>query len=148
MATLIKENSQAPSFTLPDQDGAQHSLADYKGKWVLLYFYPKDDTSGCTKQACMVRDALPDFSKLDVTVLGVSVDAVASHKRFAEKYSLPFTLLADEDKKVSGAYGVLGEKGMALRTSFLIDPDGKVAKVYENVDPATHAEMVLGYFEK
>lgn len=96
----------APDFTLADQDGKEHSLSDYKGKWVLLYFYPKDDTTGCTKEACAIRDSFPDFGKLQLTVLGVSTDPVKSHKKFAEKYKLPFTLLADAEKKVVNLYGV------------------------------------------
>ena len=107
---IPKLNSIAPDFTLPDQDGRQHTLSHHRGSWVLLYFYPKDDTPGCTKEACMIRDAFPDFGKLKVNVFGVSVDSVASHKKFAEKYQLPFTLLADEDKKVVQEYGVWGKK--------------------------------------
>ncbi len=153
--TTIKEGAAAPEFTLPDQDGKTHSLADYKGKWVLLYFYPKDDTPGCTKEACMIRDAFPDFGKLGIAVLGVSIDPPASHKKFAEKHALPFTLLADTEKKAVHAYGVWGKKKFmgreyegTLRTSFLIDPEGKVAKVYEDVKPETHADEVLKYFAK
>jgi peroxiredoxin Q/BCP len=147
----IKQGSPAPDFTLPDQNGAVHSLSDFKGKWVLLYFYPKDDTPGCTKEACMIRDSFPDFGKLNITVLGISTDSVASHKKFAEKYELPFTLLADEEKEVVKLYGVWGKKKMmgheyegTFRTSFLIDPKGVVAKVYEDVKPEKHAEEVLG----
>jgi peroxiredoxin Q/BCP len=153
---LPPSNSPAPDFTLPDQDGAQHTLSHHRGAWVLLYFYPKDDTAGCTKEACMIRDALPDFDKVaadagaKMKVFGVSVDSVASHKKFAEKYGLPFTLLADEDKKVVNAYRVWGKKKFMgkeydgiLRTSFLIDPDGKIVKIYENVKPETHAKEVL-----
>ena len=114
-----------------------HSLSDYQGMWVLLYFYPKDDTPGCTKEACAIRDVFPNFGKLNAEVLGVSGDSVASHKKFADKYGLPFTLLADEKKEAIGLYGI------AARTSFLIDPDGKIAKVYENVKPEKHAEEVL-----
>ena len=153
--TTIKEGAAAHEFTLPDQDGKTHSLADYKGKWVLLYFYPKDDTPGCTKEACMIRDAFPDFGKLGIAVLGVSIDPPASHKKFAEKHALPFTLLADTEKKAVHAYGVWGKKKFmgreyegTLRTSFLIDPEGKVAKVYEDVKPETHADEVLKYFAK
>ena len=142
--------TRAPAFTLPDQDGKTHSLSDYKGKWVLVYFYPKDDTEGCTKEACGIRDSLPDFHKLKVTVLGISVDSVKSHRKFADKYGLPFTLLADEEKKVVNEYGVWGLKKMmgreymgTFRTSFLIDPEGKIAKIYEKVNPVEHAEMVL-----
>lgn len=146
----MKEKTKAPVFALPDQDGKIHKLSDYLGKWVLLYFYPKDDTSGCTKEACMIRDELPNFKKLKCKVLGVSVDSIASHKKFAEKYGLPFTLLADENKKVVAKYGVWQEKSMygrkymgTVRSSFLIDPSGKVAKIYEKVNPETHAEEVL-----
>ncbi|HEX4104290.1 MAG TPA: thioredoxin-dependent thiol peroxidase [Candidatus Paceibacterota bacterium] len=147
---LPKIDTIAQDFILPDQDGKNHALSDYRGKWVLLYFYPKDDTPGCTKEACAIRDNFPDFSKLNITVLGVSGDSVASHKQFAEKYQLPFTLLADEDKKVVGLYGAWGKKKLAgkeyegtFRTSFLIDPDGRIVKIYENVDPGTHAAQVL-----
>ncbi|MDB5264814.1 MAG: alkyl hydroperoxide reductase/Thiol specific antioxidant/Mal allergen [Parcubacteria group bacterium] len=142
--------SPAPLFTLPDQDGKEHSLTDYKGKHVLIYFYPKDDTPGCTKQACAIRDALPDFSKLNAIVLGISADTVKSHKKFAEKYGLPFTLLADEGKEVVNLYGVWGRKKFmgkeydgVFRTSFLIGPDGNIKKVYENVKPDLHAEQIL-----
>lgn len=152
----VTAHEKAPGFTLPDQDGNARSLSDYAGKWVLLYFYPKDDTPGCTKEACMIRDAFPDFGKLDAVVLGVSVDSVASHKKFAEKYGLPFTLLADEKKEVVTKYGVWGRKKMmgreydgTFRTSFLINPEGAVEKVYEGVKPELHAAEVvkdLGYF--
>ena len=145
----IKEKQTAPDFALFDQDGDKHKLSDYKGKWVLLYFYPKDNTTGCTKEACMIRDELPNFKKLKTIVLGVSADSVKSHKKFADKYGLPFTLLSDEDKKVLNKYGVWAEKSMygrkymgTLRTSFLIDPKGKIAKVYQKVKPETHAEEV------
>lgn len=142
--------SHAPDFTLSDQDGKSHALADYAGKWVLLYFYPKDDTPGCTVEACAIRDQFKDFKKIGAVVLGVSTDSVASHKKFAEKFELPFTLLSDVNKEVVGAYGVFGEKKMmgrtymgVRRTSFLIDPEGKVAKVYEKVKPETHATEVI-----
>ncbi|PIR44651.1 MAG: thioredoxin-dependent thiol peroxidase [Candidatus Vogelbacteria bacterium CG10_big_fil_rev_8_21_14_0_10_51_16] len=145
----LKTNSQAPEIKLPDQDGKVHKLSDYKGKWVLVYFYPKDDTPGCTKEACAIRDDFDNFEKLKIKVLGVSADSVAKHKKFAEKYNLPFTLLADEEKKTVGDYGVwaekkfLGKKYMGiLRSSFLINPKGKIAKIYENVKPAEHAEAV------
>lgn len=142
--------STAPQFSLLDQDGKQHALADYRGRYVLLYFYPKDDTPGCTKEACMLRDADPDFSQLDAVVLGVSADSVKSHKKFAEKYGLTFPLLADEKKEVVNAYGVWGLKKFMgreyegiFRTSFLIDPEGKIKKVYEKVKPELHAQEVL-----
>ncbi len=147
---MPKTGDTAPDFTLPDQDGVVHALSSYRGKWVLVYFYPKDDTPGCTKEACVLRDALPRFEGVQASVLGISVDSVASHKKFAEKYGLPFTLLADEDKKVVELYGVWGEKSFmgkkylgTKRTSFLIDPDGVIKTVYENVKPDAHAEEVL-----
>lgn len=141
---------QAPVFSLPDQDGTIHTLDQYRGRYLLLYFYPKDDTPGCTKEACALRDADPDFSKLDAAVLGVSADTVKSHKKFVEKYALTFPLLADEDRRTVEAYGVWGPKKFMgreyvgiKRTSFLIDPVGKIAKVYESVKPEKHAEEVL-----
>jgi len=140
----------APDFTLPDQNGVPHRLADARGRWVLVYFYPKDDTPGCTKEACTLRDSFPVFGTMNALVYGVSVDSVASHKKFADKYVLPFTLLADTDRAVVQAYGVWGKKTFmgksydgTLRTSFLIDPKGKIAKVYEGVKPAEHAAQVL-----
>lgn len=141
---------QAPDVVLPDQDGVEHALAEYRGKWVLLYFYPKDDTPGCTIEACTIRDQFKDFKKIDAVVLGVSTDSVKSHKKFADAYELPFTLLADEHKEVVGRYGVFGEKKFmgrtymgTSRTSFLIDPKGVIAKVYEKVKPEKHAAEVL-----
>src|SRR4051812_39372582 len=118
---------KAPEFKLPDQDGNEHALKEYRGKWVLLYFYPKDNTAGCTIEACTIRDQFKDFKKIGAVVLGVSIDSVASHKKFADAYELPFTLLADEHKEVVGLYGVFGEKKLygrtymgTMRTSFLI----------------------------
>ena len=140
----------APSFKLADQNGKMHTLSDYKEKWVLLYFYPKDNTPGCTKQACAIRDEFPSFKKLNCTVFGISIDSEASHKKFETKFELPFTLLADTEKKMVNAYGVWSPKKLAgreyfgiLRTSFLINPEGKIAKVYEKVKPELHAEEVL-----
>ena len=137
----------APSFKLQDQTGKWHSLADYKGQWVALYFYPKDDTPGCTTQACSFRDNVFAFKKENAVILGISVDDVASHKAFAEKHGLPFTLLADPDKAVTRQYGVLktymGVMEMARRDTFLIDPEGKIAKHYESVEPEGHSQVVL-----
>lgn len=145
-----KAGDAAPDFTLPDQTGKAHTLSDYQGKWVLVYFYPKDDTPGCTKEACAIRDNFPDFEKLDIQVFGISVDSIASHVKFVQKYDLPFTLLADEEKDVVARYGMWGKKKFmgreymgTSRASFLIDPEGKIAKVYEKVKPETHAEEVL-----
>ncbi len=147
---LPKKGTKAKNFTLPDQKGNSHSLKDYVGKWVVLYFYPKDDTPGCTVEACQFRDNFPKFKRSKAVVLGVSVDAVKKHAKFATKYELPFTLLADEEKKVVELYGVWAKKKFMgreymgiLRTSFLIAPDGKIAKVYEDVKPDGHAEEVL-----
>lgn len=138
---------KAPEFRLQDQAGKWHSLADYRGQWVVLYFYPKDNTPGCTTQACELRDNIFAFRDLGAAVLGVSVDDVASHKAFAEEHGLPFPILADADKKVATAYGVLtkfmGMMELARRDTFIIDPQGKVAKHYMKVDPKGHSEMVL-----
>ncbi len=141
---------RAPEFALPDQQGVVHTLKEAKGSWVLIYFYPKDDTPGCTKEACTLRDAFPDFKKLHAVVFGVSADSVSKHEKFVQKYELPFTLLADTEKTMLTAYGVWAKKKFMgreymgiLRTSFLIDPTGKIAKIYEEVKPALHAEEVL-----
>ena len=136
----------APAFKLQDQDGKWHSLADYKGKWVAIYFYPKDDTPGCTTQACSFRDNVFAFDKEGAVIVGISVDDVASHKKFAEKHGLPFTLLADADKTVAKSYGVLKNYGVmevARRDTFIIDPQGRIAKHYESVDPEGHSKVVL-----
>lgn len=142
--------TKAPAFTLPDQLGKEHALGDYAGKWVLLYFYPKDSTPGCTIEACTLRDQFKDFKKIGAVVLGVSTDSVASHKKFSDAYELPFTLLADVNKEAVGEYGVWGEKKFmgrtymgTARTSFLINPEGKIVKIYEKVKPETHAAEVI-----
>lgn len=149
----LRVGQTAPVFSLPDQDGNIHQLKDYRGGWVLLYFYPKDDTPGCTKEACDIRDRFPDFRKLKIQVLGVSVDPVKMHKKFSGKYHLPFTLLSDEQKTLVKQYGVWGKKKFmgreydgTFRTSFFIDPSGKIAHIYEKVKPETHAEQILEYF--
>jgi len=137
----------APAFKLQDQQGKWHSLADYKGKWVAIYFYPKDDTPGCTTQACSFRDNIFAFNKEGAVILGISVDDVASHKAFAEKHGLPFTLLSDADKSVAKSYGVLktymGVMEMARRDTFIVDPQGRIAKHYESVNPDGHSQVVL-----
>ena len=147
---MVSVGSPAPDFTLPDQEGKEHTLSGYQGTWVLVYFYPKDDTPGCTAEACAIRDADPDLSSLGAVVLGISADSVKSHKKFADKYGLAFPLLSDEAHSVIDAYGVWGKKKFMgreyegiLRTSFLIDPTGIVQKVYENVKPEVHAAEVL-----
>jgi thioredoxin-dependent peroxiredoxin len=136
----------APAFKLQDQDGKWRSLSDYQGKWVALYFYPKDDTPGCTTQACAFRDNVFAFNKEGAVILGISVDDVESHKKFAEKHGLPFTLLADSDKAVAKEYGVLKSYGVmevARRDTFLVDPQGRIAKHYESVDPDSNSKIVL-----
>ncbi len=140
------EGSPAPAFKLQDQAGKWHTLDQYKGKWVVLYFYPKDFTGGCTTQACELRDNIFAFRKADAVILGVSVDDVASHEKFAKEHSLPFDILADPTHEVSGKYGVLTNYGgakMASRQTFLIGPDGKIVKHWAKVDPKGHSDMVL-----
>ncbi len=148
---MIELNTKAPLFSLPDQDGKIHSLSDYKGKKVLLYFYPKDDTPGCTTEACNFRDGYEEFKKMGLVILGVSKDTVKSHKKFAEKFSLPFPLLSDESLETIQAYGVWQKKKLygreymgIARISFLIDEDGKIAKIYEAVKTNEHADEVRG----
>jgi peroxiredoxin Q/BCP len=146
----IKVGMQAPQFTLPDENGTPHSLSDYRGKIVVLYFYPKDDTSGCTTEACNFRDDYSAYEREDVVILGVSADDEQSHLKFKAKYDLPFTLLADTGKEVVNQYGVWGKKKMygkeymgIFRTTFIIDNNGKIAKIFENVKPASHSSEVL-----
>jgi peroxiredoxin Q/BCP len=137
----------APAFHLQDQAGTWHTLSEYRGKWLVLYFYPKDDTPGCTTQACEFRDNIFAFNKLGASIVGISVDDVASHKLFAEEHSLPFTLLADSTKETAKAYGVLrsalGIMEIAARETFIIDPQGRIAKHYAAVDPKGHSQAVL-----
>jgi peroxiredoxin Q/BCP len=140
------EGTTAPDFKLQDQAGKWHSLAQYRGKWVVLYFYPKDFTGGCTTQACELRYNIFAFNKADAVILGVSVDDVASHEKFAKEHSLPFDILADPAREVSGRYGVLfsaGTSQLASRQTFLIGPDGKIVKHWPKVDPKGHSAMVL-----
>ena len=151
----IRVGEVAPDFKLPDKNGKFHKLSDCRGRWVLLYFYSKDDTPGCTKEACTIRDYVSEFKKLAIAVLGISVDSVRSHKKFAEKYNLPFTLLADDKKKVVRLYGVWGKKKFmgreymgTMRSSFLINSEGKIIKIYENVKPEIHAGEVLEDMKK
>ena len=140
------QGSDAPSFNLQDQNGDLHKLEDYRGQWLAVYFYPRDDTPGCTKEACNFRDNIYAFKAIDAAVVGISVDDVDSHKKFSDKYKLPFTILADDDGETARAYGVLRDYKLlklASRQSFLVDPDGKIAKHYGDVDPDTHTEEVL-----
>ena len=147
---VIEEGKKAPAFSLEDQDGKTHRLKDYAGRHVVLYFYPKDDTPGCTVEACAFSDATPDFSKVKAVVLGVSVLDAKSKAKFANKHRLDFPLLADVDHAVAEAYGAWQEKSMygrkymgVARITYLIGPDGKVLKRWDKVSPSTHADDVL-----
>ncbi len=146
----LKEGDPAPDFNAATQSGGSISLADCKGKNVILYFYPRDDTPGCTKEACAFRDHYAEFTKAGARVFGVSPDSAKSHQKFAEKFKLPFTLLADEEKKIVQAYGVWGQKSFlgrkylgTHRMTFLIGPDGRIKKIWPKVKPAEHAREVL-----
>ena len=146
----LKEGDIAPGFSAATSGGGRVSLADFKGKNVVLYFYPKDDTPGCTKEACAFRDHFAEFQKRGAVVLGVSTDPVKSHDGFAKRFKLPFTLLADEDKTIVAAYGVWGEKSFmgrkylgTHRVTFLIGPDGRIKKIWRQVKPEEHAAEVL-----
>ncbi|MEY2428814.1 MAG: thioredoxin-dependent peroxiredoxin [Verrucomicrobiota bacterium] len=153
MATInlkLKEGDKAPDFTAMTNDGGKVSLSDLKGKPVVLYFYPRDDTPGCTKEACAFRDEFASFKKKGAVVLGVSTDSGKSHDKFAAKYKLPFTLVADEDKRIVEDYGVWGQKSFmgrkymgTHRVTFLIDPDGRIKKIWTDVKPAEHAKEIL-----
>lgn len=148
---MLTIGEKAPAFRLLNQESMPIELDQFHGSYVLVYFYPKDDTPGCTKEACMIRDAYQDFKNLGVTVIGISKDSPESHKKFAEKYELPFILLSDPEKKTIGEYHAKG--GMfTRRISYLIDKEGKIAKAYPKVDPATHAGEILkdliGMFKK
>ena len=153
--SLLAVGSKAPEFTTTDQDGKKRSLSDFKGKKVILYFYPKDNTPGCTKEACGFRDNFARFRQLNVEILGVSIDSEKSHKGFAQKHGLPFTLLADADKRLVEAYGVWGEKRLygkkymgTNRVTYLIDESGRVAAVFPKVKPETHAEELLAVLQQ
>ena len=150
---MLKEGDKAPDFTSTDQDGNKVKLSDYKGKRVVLYFYPKDDTPGCTKEACSFRDADQTFAEKGIKVFGVSTDDEKSHQKFISKFQLPFDLIADTDKKIVEIYGVWGEKSMygkkymgTFRKTFLIDEAGKIAHIFDKVNVAEHADEVLKAF--
>jgi peroxiredoxin Q/BCP len=147
---MLEKKYQVPDFELPDENGKLHKLSDYLGQYVLLYFYPKDDTPGCTTEACEFRDDYAEYDKAGVVILGVSPDSPKSHKKFKEKYNLPFVLLADEDHQVCEIYGVWGKKSMygkeyngVLRTTFLIDKEGKLVEIFEKVKPKGHSQQIL-----
>jgi len=151
---LMNINDKAPEFTLPDQNGEPVSLESFRGKTVVLFFYPKADTPGCTIEACGFRDAYKKLQKAGVVVLGISADAPQTQKKFETKYDLPYALLADTDKKVCNAYGVIKDKNMygrmvkgIARTTFVIGPDGKISHIFNNVKADGHAEQVLEYLK-
>lgn len=148
-------DSAAPAFSLQDQDGNEVSLASLKGRWTVIYFYPKDDTPGCTKEACSFRDNYAAIQATGAIVLGVSGDSAAAHRKFAGKWGLPFQLLADEGNAVAKAFGAWGTKSMygktydgILRSTFVVDPDGKIAKVWPKVKPGTHGAEVLAWLKE
>ncbi|MFR3730424.1 peroxiredoxin [Lacrimispora sp.] len=148
---MLKEGTKAPSFALPDQNGQVHTLEEYRGKKVILYFYPRDNTPGCTKQACAFGELYPQFSEKDAVIIGVSKDSVASHKKFEEKYGLPFLLLSDTELKAIQAYDVWQEKNMygkktmgVVRTTYLIDEQGIIAKAFDKVNAAENPAQMLG----
>lgn len=147
---MLDIGTKAPSFTLPDQDGQNRSLIEFAGKWVVLYFYPKDDTPGCTKEACTIAEVYNDFAALGAVVLGVSADSPESHKKFREKYNLPFTLLSDPTVKMIQSYKawkrkmMFGRKFLGIqRMTYIINPSGEIVKVYPKADPASHALELL-----
>jgi peroxiredoxin Q/BCP len=143
---LPKVGEAAPGFKLSDQDGKSHELKEFSGKWLVLYFYPKDDTPGCTQEACAFRDDLHKIAALGAQVVGISVDDTDSHADFAKKYHLPFPLLSDKSTEVAASYGSLLNLGLlkvAKRYTFLIDPQGKIAKVYEKVETSRHSQEIL-----
>lgn len=150
---MLNKGDKAPDFTSTDQNGKKVSLSDFKGKRLVLYFYPKDDTPGCTKEACSFRDTDDVYRSKGITVLGVSTDNEKSHQKFISKFQLPFDLLADTEKAIVNDYGVWGEKSMygkkymgTFRKTFLIDGDGKIVKIFDKVDVAAHADEVLAAF--
>jgi thioredoxin-dependent peroxiredoxin len=146
----LKNGDQAPDFLLPDQAGKNHQLKDYSGKWLVVYFYPKDDTLGCTKEACNFRDSIGDYQKQGISIIGISKDSVESHQKFQSKYQLNFPILSDIDHKIIETYGVWGSKKFlgkeflgTKRKTVIVDPNGKVRKIYDNVDPKIHAAEIL-----
>ncbi len=147
-ANPLAEGDPAPDFTLPDQHEVDHSLSDYHGQRVLVYFYPKDGTPGCTKEACGLRDVYGEYETANIVVLGISYDSAESHREFIAKHDLPFTLLSDTHKLVAKLYGTKGINPMAIRRSFLIDEDGRIVKIIKDVDVTSHNQDVLRYFRE
>ncbi len=145
-AASLTEGDEAPAFVLQDQSGTEHRLSDYRGEWVVLYFYPKDDTPGCTAEACHFRDDIIQLRDLKAQLFGISLDDRDSHEAFAEKYSLPFPLLSDPDGKVAKAYGSLWSLGpikFARRHTFIVDPEGRIARLYRSVKPKQHSQQIV-----
>lgn len=150
-APILKIGEDAPTFMLPDSQGNQVSLNDYKGKWAVLYFYPKDDTPGCTKEACQFRDDFKTLEALGAKVIGISIDDSFSHQKFAEKYNLPFPLLSDASGEVANRYGALNNFlviKLAKRYTYLINPQGKIAKIYLSVDTSKHSQEIIEDLKK
>lgn len=154
-STVLKVNDLCPEFEIPSQTGKKVKSTSFRGKWLVLYFYPKDETPGCTAEACFFRDSIEKLDALNCTVVGVSADSIGSHKNFIEKHNLPFTLLSDEEQVVIKAFGVLQTKSFMgreyvgiARTTFLIDPEGVIKKVYESVNPLTHVGTVIKDLEE
>lgn len=147
---MLDIHTKAPQFTLQDENEKEHSLSDYAGQWIVLYFYPKDDTPGCTKEACVITEMYDEFQKMDVAVIGVSKDSVSSHKKFKEKYSIPFTLLSDEATDMIKSYKAMSEKSLlgikntsVSRITYIINPEGEIVASYPKVSPADHALLLL-----
>jgi peroxiredoxin Q/BCP len=138
----LTSGQSAPDIEAPDQDRVIHRLSDERGKWVLLYFYPKDETPGCTKEACGFRDLYEDLKRNNVVIWGINADSIESHDSFRRHFQLPFPLLADPDRRIIKAYGAEGPKG-TLRVSYLIDPEGQISRIYDEVDPSVHPQEVL-----
>ena len=145
--SLLQPGMIAPDFSLPDHTGAMRTLSEFKGSFVVVYFYPKDDTPGCTKEACMIRDMYNDFEKAGIVVLGISKDSPASHAKFREKYELPFMLLSDPEKTAIEAYNASGII-FSKRITYVINPEGVIATIYPNVDPASHAFQLVEDIKK
>jgi peroxiredoxin Q/BCP len=146
-AAELRVGMPAPDFSLTDQNGETHSVADYRGRWLVVYFYPRDDTPGCTKEACAFRDDIRALRQMQVALLGISLDSIESHRKFAQKHGLPFPLLADTDGAVAASYGALWSLGplrFARRHSFIIDPQGRVAHIYRDVNAGEHSDEVIG----
>ena len=147
---MLEIGKSVPQFSLPDQDGKIHNIKDYKGQWVIIYFYPKDLTPGCTTEACNFQEALPDFNSIDAVIFGISKDSVKQHKKFANKYNLQFSLLSDENSDVCEQFGVWQKKSMygkeymgIARSTFIVNPDGKIVKVYPKVNVKEHHSEIL-----